>query len=119
MANKMIKLTESDIHAIIRNVISRINEEDEKKKGWTDSYDKWSETYGDKKKGEKLSDDWHEKLKQEYPNKKERRKAINRHCKELDAKNGKVGGKWDDYDKDMNESIKRAVTESLNKLLNE
>ena len=112
-SRRVIRLTEGDLHRIIRKTVNRLNEEDKKEKGWTKSYDEWSETYGDKEKGEKLSDDWHEKLKQEYPNKKERRKAINRHCKELDVKNGKTGGKWDKYDKDMNESVRRNVRRTI------
>ena len=112
-SRRVIRLTEGDLHRIIRKTVNRLNEEDKKEKGWTKSYDEWSETYGDKEKGEKLSDDWHEKLKKEYPDKKERRKAIHRHCKELDVKNGKTGGKWDKYDKDMNESVRRNVRRTI------
>ena len=113
MARRVYRLTESSMRNIINRAVRRINEEDNNGRSWTDAYDEWSDSCGDKEKGEKLSDEWHERLKKEYPNKKDRRRAIHKHCKERDVKNGKTGGKWDNYDKEMSESIRRNVRRTI------
>lgn len=113
-----IRLTESDLHRIIKNTVKKALRED-----WTKSYDEWS-THKNHlnlctdpehaEKGEELNKKWSQELKDEHPNPDDRRKAFNKHTKSIDKKMGKKD------DDDIDESVvRRAVTESLNRFMAE
>ena len=119
MAKQIIKLTESDLHKIIKNTVKKALRED-----WTKSYDEWSAHKNHlnlctdpehAEKGEELNKKWSQELKDEHPNPDDRRKAFNKHTKSIDKKMGKK-----DDDDDIDESVvRRAVVESLNRFMAE
>jgi len=81
MAKQIIRLTESDLHRMIRESVDRILKE-----GWKDSYDKWSSgKYENDDDGEKLNRKWNSELKAEHPDKKDRRSEFNKHTKSKDS----------------------------------
>ena len=112
-----IRLTESDLHRIIKNTVKKVLRED-----WTKSYDEWSAHKNHlnlctdpehAEKGEELNKKWSQELKDEHPNPDDRRKAFNKHTKSIDKKMGKK-----DDDDEIDESVvRRAVSESLNRFM--
>ena len=111
-----IRLTESDLHRIIRNTVKKALRED-----WTKSYDEWSAHKNHKnlctdpestERGEELNKKWSQELKDEYPDADARRAAFNKHTKQIDKKMGRK----DDVDESI---VRRAVTESLRRFIKE
>jgi hypothetical protein len=109
-----IRLTESDLHRIIKNAVKKALRED-----WTKSYDEWSAHKNHKnlctdpehtERGEELNKKWSQELKDEYPDADARRAAFNKHTKQIDKKMGRK----DDVDESV---VRRAVTESLNRFM--
>lgn len=73
---KFIRLTEADLHEMIKDSLNRILVSEDWKQELSD--------FNDGKGGE----NWHETAKREIPDAKERHKAIDQHYKERDAKKG-------------------------------
>ena len=98
MKSKTIRLTERDLHNIIRESVEQIISE-----GWEDAYDKWADNIG-AENGEELSKEWQRQLKNEFPDKKRRAYTLTQYMKKRDVRKGKVDSdpKWRDYDSYIN-----------------
>lgn len=84
---QVIRLTESDLHRIIENCVKRALNEDSngKETEWWEDYDQWMDTvWTNNEDGKELSDRWHRKLIDKYPNKDKRARAFNNHCEKRD-----------------------------------
>lgn len=105
MAKQIIRLTESDLHRIIKESVNRIIREEDNR-DWTDDYNDWADfKYKDSDEAGKLNRSWTKKVKEKYPDPKERRSAISKHMKTRDVEKGKTKDNkyWRDYDRDMND----------------
>ena len=86
---KVIRLTEGDLHRMIRESVNRILKEE-----WRASYDKWANgEYDDAEEGERLNREWTKKLKKQYPNPADRKRATERHMSSRTSQSAK------DYDR--------------------
>ena len=136
MTKQILRLTESDLHKLIRNTVKKVireAEEGEKKEAWQSAYDKWRES-GTEDDNRTFT----RELKKAHPDPKERNLASSKYMKRFDsspakefAKKWKESGKEDKFNKEYqakygksvdatDESvISRAVTESLNRFMTE
>lgn len=134
MAKQIIKLTEGDLHKIIEKTVRKIVTENDD--DWKGSYEKWKNSK-DSEEGEKHNREFTKKLKKAYPDAGKRRHAFNQYAKSKDTSTSKeFEKKWKssggeerfnkEYQKkfgknvdsdEMDESIKRVVRESIDKLM--
>lgn len=134
MAKQIIKLTEGDLHRIIEKTVRKIVKESDD--DWKESYEKWKKST-DSEEGEKHNREFTRRLKKAYPDAGKRKHAFNQYAKSKDTstskeyeKKWKGSGGEEKFNKEyqkkygksvdsdsMDESIKRAVNESLNKLM--
>lgn len=91
---QVIRLTESDLHRIIENSVKRVLNEDSnvRETEWWEDLDKWLDTIWtdeNKEDGIRLSDSWHRKLIEKYPDPKKRAAAFFNHCRKRDIAKAK------------------------------
>ena len=86
MARQIIRLTESDLHRIIKKSVNRILREG-KYGDWRDNYEEWMNYSGDdKEEGQRLNRAWNDALKSQYQGDEAGRlRALNNHFREKDS----------------------------------
>ena len=95
MAKQIIRLTEGDLHKIIKESVKKIIREGNYG-DWRDDFDAYNSFLGDPSKGDELGRKYYDKLKQQYNGDKvAMRKAMNDHFKEKDAAREKRLSKTD------------------------
>ena len=87
MARQIIRLTESDLHRIIKKSVNRILRE-AKYGDWRDDYESWMNYSGDDKdEGNRLNKAWNDSLRNQYQgDEKGRLRALNDHFRERDSR---------------------------------
>lgn len=86
MARQIIKLTEEDLHKIIRESVNRILKEEGEFGDWRDDYEAWKNFAGDKEEGNALLNKYLNRAKSEFGgDEKARIKALNKHMAANDA----------------------------------
>ena len=85
MARQIIRLTESDLHRIIKKSVNRVLRE-AKYGDWRDDYESWINYNGDdKEEGQTLNRAWNDALKSQYTDRAERMKELNDHYRKKNA----------------------------------
>ena len=113
MAKQIIKITESDLHNIIRKTVNRALMSE----GWKETYDKWSKgDYKDNDEGDKLNRQWSKELKAEHPNPSKRRSEFKKHSDSKTTpaakkfeKDWKASGGEERFNKDYEKKYKKKV----------
>lgn len=89
MKKQIVRLTESDLHRIIKESVKRIIREQEYG-DWRDDYEKYKNFYGDPDEGEKLRKAYLNRTRSEFGgDEKARVKALNKHMSANDAEREK------------------------------